>query len=140
GLLVEEGGRPAVYVHLVPSGQPIDPVQENLAQECAAVVDDGPAAYVWATNGPANYYFSWLTEVAISELPPREQWAREVGLAQRAARPKADPVQYKRLQDEFDRLHEHIYAARENVNNANDIIYELCKCIFLKVHLEHHPD
>jgi len=141
GMVVMEEDHPAVFIHLLGAGQPIDAIQETLAQECGAAVDGGPADYVWATNGEADYFFSWLAEVAISELPSRAKWAAEVGLAPRATiRPKADPAQYKRLQDDFDRLHEYIYAARDNVNNANDIIYEICKFIFLKVHLERHPD
>jgi type I restriction enzyme M protein len=54
--------------------------------------------------------------------------------------PKADPAKFKELQREFDELHERIYAAREPIDGSNDLTAQLCKCIFLKMHLERNPD
>lgn len=44
------------------------------------------------------------------------------------------------MQTEFDDLHEKIYAAREPIDGSNDLTAQLCKLIFLKMHLERHPD
>jgi type I restriction enzyme M protein len=143
-LLVVDEGRPALFVHLVPPGEPINARQQDLAQMCAAEVDGGPADYVWATNNPdvaSGYFFSWLEDREISELPTRQRWQENVvRAAGRPRRTAGSAEEYNTLQKEFDDLHEHIYAARENVNSKNDITYELCKCIFLKMHLERDPD
>ncbi|MGE5389789.1 MAG: HsdM family class I SAM-dependent methyltransferase [Deltaproteobacteria bacterium] len=140
GLLVMEDGHPAVYVYLLEAGRPIDPEEENLAQLYGSQVEEGPADYVWAANGEMDYFFSWLDENQMSELPSREEWesSRSPGSKVRAI--KTDPVRYRTLQKEFDDLHEYIYAARENVNSKNDITYDLCKFIFMKYHLEKNRD
>ena len=52
----------------------------------------------------------------------------------------ADPFRFKALQTEFDELHERIYATREPIDGSNDLTAQLCKLIFLKMHLERHPD
>jgi type I restriction enzyme M protein len=143
-LLCVEQGRPALIVHLVVPGEPIDARQQDLAQMCAAEVDGGPADYVWATNNPdpaSGYFFSWLEDREISELPTRQRWQENVARAvSRPQRRAGSAEEYNTLQKEFDDLHEYIYAARENVNSKNDITYELCKCIFLKMHLERDPN
>lgn len=143
-LLCAEQGRPALFVHLVAPGEPIDARQQDLAQMCAADVDGGPADYVWATNNPditSGYFFSWLEDREISELPTRQLWQESVArIAGRPRRSAGSAEEYNTLQKEFDDLHEYIYAARENVNSKNDITYELCKCIFLKMHLERDPN
>src|SRR5262249_7801942 len=56
------------------------------------------------------------------------------------ARPKADPIRFKELRHEFDELHEQVYASREPIDGSNDLTAQLCKCIFLKMHLERHRD
>lgn len=141
GLLVTEGGKPVIFVYLVDADQPVGPEEETLAQLYGSQLDSGVADYVWATNGKMDYYFSWIEETQLIELPNREQWLKKTGGADKfVVYPKTDPQQYKKLQKEFDDLHEYIYAARENVNGKNDIIYELCKLIFLKVHLEKNRD
>ena len=46
----------------------------------------------------------------------------------------ADPnllKRYETLQRRFDAIHEHIYANRENVNNSNEAIDELCKLVYM---------
>lgn len=141
GLLVLEQGRPVVFVYLVDPEKPVGPEEETLAQLYGSQLENGVADYIWATNGDIDYYFSWLEDRQISELPGKEQWQTAVKTIQKAgAIPKSDPQRYKKLQKEFDDLHEFIYAARDNVNSKNDITYELCKCIFLKVHLEKNRD
>ena len=144
GLVVLEGNRPAIYVSLIPEGEPITPEKQNLAELAASQLPQGTADFVWATNSADlndGYFFSWLDERQVSGLPNRAKW-QEVTAKHKAGPAKAavSASDYKVLQREFDDLHEYIYAARENVNGKNDITYELCKCIFLKMHLEQHPD
>ncbi len=115
-----------------------------MAELCASQLDEGTADFVWATNVAdvtVGYFFSWLDERPVSELPTRDKWAKRVSaIGPVSKRKPAAASDYKVLQHEFDELHEYIYAARENVNSKNDITYELCKIIFLKMHLERHPD
>lgn len=144
GLVVYEHERPAVFVYLVPPGQPITPEQQNLAELTASQLPQGVADFVWATNSAdptEGYFFSWVDERQMSTLPAKGAWQElTAGRSASAAKAGTSASDYKVLQKEFDDLHEYIYAARENVNGKNDITYELCKCIFLKMHLERHPD
>ncbi|AUB82274.1 HsdM family class I SAM-dependent methyltransferase [Candidatus Thiodictyon syntrophicum] len=59
---------------------------------------------------------------------------------EKGRRTRADAAGFKHLQSEFDQLHEQIYAAREPIDSSNDLTAQLCKCIFLKMHMERHPD
>lgn len=144
GLVVLEGERPAIFVALIPPGEPITPEKQNLAELTASQLPQGTADFVWATNSADladGYFFNWLEERQVSGLPSRAIWQELVAKSQAGpAKVAASASDYKVLQKEFDDLHEYIYAARENVNGKNDITYELCKCIFLKMHLEQHPD
>lgn len=144
GLVVVENDRPAVFVSLIPPGEPITPEKQNLAELTASQLTQGTADFVWATNTADladGYFFSWLEERQVSGLPTRAKWQELVAKSKAGpAKAAASASDYKVLQKEFDDLHEYIYAARENVNGKNDITYELCKCIFLKMHLEQHPD
>jgi len=144
GLVAIEDDRPALFVHLVRPGEAIDAEQRNLAELCGSQLDQGTADFVWATNVAdvsSGHFFSWLEERPVSELPTREKWLELVAKSEGGKKRKTAAVaDYKVLQHEFDNLHEYIYAARENVNSKNDITYELCKCIFLKMHVERNPD
>ena len=144
GLVVLEGDRPAIFISLIPPGEPITPEKQNLAELAASQLPQGTADFVWATNSADladGYFFSWLEERQVSGLPTRAKWQELVAKSKAGpARAASSASDYKVLQKEFDDLHEYIYAARENVNGKNDITYELCKCIFLKMHLEQHPD
>lgn len=133
--------RPVILVWAPEDSGPIRPVDQEFAQELGASIESGPADYVWATStGTAGegYIFSWLPdqECQVSELPT----ADAAPSGERGRRPKADPVGFKQLQSEFNQLHELIYETREDVTSANEITVELCKCIFLKIHLERDPD
>src|SRR5262249_53037679 len=47
---------------------------------------------------------------------------------------KTDPrisAAYENLQQQFDNIHEHIYATRENVSSSNEAIDELCKLVYM---------
>lgn len=139
------GGKPVVLIYVPQPDGPITQAVEELAIELAASVERGPADYVWATtNGVLGegYMYSWSPgkECQVSYIPTYQEWRKESNAAAPKARLKADPARTKQLQREFDDLHERIYSAREPVNGSNDLIEQLCKCIFLKMHSERHPD
>jgi type I restriction enzyme M protein len=133
--------RPVVLAWAPEQAGPISPVDQEYAQELAASIPNGPADYVWATSTgqPGDgYIFSWLPEkeCQVSELPS----AQAAPEGQKGRRTRADAAGFKQLQSDFDLLHEQIYAAREPVDSSNDLTAQLCKCIFLKMHLERDPD
>lgn len=135
------GEHPAVLVYIPEDSGPITSVTEEFATQLGAVVENGPADYVWATcTGEAGdgFIYSWLPdkECQVSSIPPFSRGAVEVKVDSLRSRPKADPARFKALHSELDSLHERIYAAREPVDGTNDIIAQICKCIFLKMHLE----
>jgi hypothetical protein len=122
----------------------ISPSAEELAIQLGAVVDGGPADYVWATASGQlgdGFIYSWLPdkECQVSRLPALSELAK-TGAAAARTRPRADPIRFKELQREFDQLHEQVYASREPIDGSNDLTAQLCKCIFLKMHLERHRD
>ncbi len=133
--------RPVILVWAPEEEGPIKPADQEYAQELAASIDNGPADYIWATSTGAadeGYIFSWLPdrECQVSELPA----AKAAPGGEKGRKTRADAAGFKQLQSEFDRLHEQIYAAREPVDSSNDLTAQLCKCIFLKMHMERHPD
>jgi type I restriction enzyme M protein len=133
--------RPVIIAWSPEADGPITPADQEFAQELAASIDNGPADYIWATSTGAEgdgYIFSWLPdkECQVSELPAAE--AAPGG--EKGRKKHADAMGFKQLQTEFDQLHEQIYAAREPVDSSNDLTAQLCKCIFLKMHMERHPD
>ena len=71
GVVAIEDGRPALFVHLVKPGEPIDAEQRNLAELCGSQLDQGTADFVWATNTADvsfGHFFSWLEDRPVSEL------------------------------------------------------------------------
>ena len=137
-------GRPVVLIYVPEQQGPIAPATQELAIQLAAILEGGPADYVWATTSGKlgdGFIYSWLPdqECQISAIPAASELGRS-GPARTRARPVADPVRFKQLQHEFDQLHEQVYAAREPVDGSNDLTAQLCKCIFLKMHLERHPE
>jgi len=141
--LADVDGAPQVLIFVPESLDSISPADEELSIELAASVENGPANYVWATtSGTLNsgYIYSWLPddECQVSEIPNADAAPATDKTAKRTV--SADPLRFKELQREFDQLHEAIYASREPVDGSNDLTAQLCKLIFLKMHLEHHPD
>lgn len=133
--------RPVVLVWTPEHEGPVNPADQEFAQELAASINNGPADFIWVTSTGVvgeGYIFSWLPEkeCQVSELPP----ATAAPKGEKGRMTRADAVGFKQLQSEFDRLHEQIYAAREPVDSSNDLTAQLCKCIFLKMHMERHPD
>jgi type I restriction enzyme M protein len=144
-VIASKDGRPIVLVYIPEKLGPITAAEEEMVIQLGAVADNGPADYVWATStGKLNegYMYSWLPEkeCQISSIPSFTEIGAFPDVARKGMRPKADPIKFKELQHEFDDLHEKIYASREPVDGANDLIAQICKCIFLKMHLERNPD
>ena len=134
-----------VLVYVPENMEPISAAEEELATELGAVVEKGPADYVWATTKGIigeGYMYSWLPnkDCQVSSIPAFSEYSETSEKGLKRIKPKLDPVRFKGLQHEFDELHERIYAMREPVDGANDIIAQICKCIFLKMHLEKYPD
>ena len=144
-LLAVIESRPAVLVYSPGTNEAISAAEQEFAQQLAAVVENGPADYVWATNDGRlgdGYFYSWLPgkECQVSALPSIKEYSAAGVSAEEKARPKADPTRFKELQREFDDLHERIYAGREPIDGSNDLTAQLCKCIFLKMHLERNRE
>lgn len=136
--------RPAVLVYVPDHDGPVNPTDEEMAVQLAAVVAEGPADYAWSTTSgklAEGYIYSWLPEkeCQVSEIPAAAETKAKGRKSGRAA-VSADPVRFKELHSEFDDLHEQIYAAREPIDGSNDLTAQLCKLIFLKMHLERHRD
>jgi type I restriction enzyme M protein len=144
--VVRLNGRPVLLVYAPSDGSVVTPAAEEIAVQLGGIVAGGPADYVWATTSGElgqGFMYCWLRdkECQVSRLPARHEVLAESGPAvARQVRPKGDPARFKQLQQDFDGLHERIYAAREPTGGSNDLTAELCKCIFLKMHFERHRD
>ena len=135
--------RPVVVVFVPEQLDAVRPADEELATQLGAVVDDGPADYAWATvtgKKDDGFIYCWRPEqeCPVSAIPAAD--ALPAAAKQDARHVSADPVRFKELQTEFDSLHERIYAAREPIDGSNDLTAQLCKLIFLKMHLERNRD
>lgn len=142
-LIARLGAHPVILVFSPPPEEGLSAATQELAIQLGAVVENGPADYVWLTQSGEvgdGFIYAWLPgkECQVSSLPLRAEYDRSAGRAPRLT--KADPARFKELQHEFDDLHEFIYALREPVDGSNDLTAQLCKCIFLKMHLERRPD
>jgi type I restriction enzyme M protein len=145
-VIARSGKRPVIVAYVPEDPSSVSPADEEMAVQLGAVVADGPADYVWATTTGKRgdgYMYSWLPdqECQVSEIPTSESVKAKTG-GKRASRTavSADPIRFKELQHEFDALHEQVYASREPVDGSNDLTAQLCKLIFLKMHLERHRD
>lgn len=144
-VVARKGKRPIIVAYVPEDLESITPADEEMAIQLGAVVEDGPADYVWATvNGKKGegYMYSWLPEqeCQVSEIPVASSLKDIKGKRASRASLSADPAKFKELQHEFDELHEQVYASREPVDGSNDLTSQLCKLIFLKMHLERHRD
>lgn len=140
-LLAMVDGKPTVLAWVPDDDGPVSPANQEYVQELSTATEEGLPAYVWATStGELNdgFIYSWLPDkdCEVSEVPAQE--AAVPGGAKGHRR--GDAAGFKQLQADFDRLHEYIYAAREPVDSSNDLTAQLCKCMFLKMHIERHPD
>lgn len=143
--IATNNGRPVVLLFVPEHSGALSPADEEIAVQLGAVVDNGPVDYVWATttgNLNEGFMYSWLPdkECQISEIPAASAIQATARKGSTTRTVSADPIRFKELQREFDALHEQIYASREPVDGSNDLTAQLCKLIFLKMHLERHRD
>src|SRR4051812_47868908 len=107
--IAQRRGHPIVLVYVPERLGPIAPETQELAIQLGAIVDGGPADYVWATATGRlgdGFIYSWLPdkECQVSSIPPASEIPKSSPAAARI-RPAADPVRFKELQHEFDELH-----------------------------------
>lgn len=147
-LVAFEGDDPVVLCYPVDVGRVDDPVFQEAAkfQACTIVTGERTAQFVWVSDGVADYFFDIGRNTAIPTLPAKADWrkeAREAISTSRRVRLQAEAREFDRyanLQRKFDQLHEEIYKKRAGVSTTNEIIDEIGKIIFLKIHSERHPD
>jgi len=116
---------------------PQKPMDEHQGQRAviAAMTTCGksPPPYVHVTNGPNSSTFHLTPEGdrPLAEIPPAEQAKTESQVVISAKTDENVLAAYENLQQQFDNIHEHIYATRENVNSSNEAIDELCKLVYM---------
>ena len=94
---------------------------------------DAPPPYVHVTNGPDSSTFQLTDEGerALAELPNEESAKAAPEIKFTAKTDESVLNAYENLQQQFDNIHEHIYATRENVSSSNEAIDELCKIVYM---------
>ncbi len=132
------------------------PVDTGLAQY-VAVQDDGVfwsrligdgriAHFVWVSDGDVDYFFDNQRNTSIAELPEKADWRsvvrgmsddRKKKIIERST--EYAKGNWREVQRQFDQLHEKLYP-KGGISTANDAIDEICRLMFLKIHLECHPD
>jgi type I restriction enzyme M protein len=134
GWLFQANGKPELLLCAVEPEKSIDEHQGQLAVLAALTTcGDNPPPYVHVTNGPNSSTFHLTSEGdrPLSELPPAEQAKVESKLTISAKTDEKTLAAYENLQQQFDNIHEHIYATRENVSSSNEAIDELCKLVYM---------
>jgi len=132
--LFQANGKPQLLLCAVEPDKPIDEHQGQLAV-LAALTTCGEAAppYVHVTNGPNSSTFRLTAEGdrPVAEVPPAEEAKSDAKLVISAKTDQSMLDAYEKLQQQFDNIHEHIYATRENVSSSNEAIDELCKLVYM---------
>lgn len=125
---------PSLLLLAVDPDKSIDEHQGQLAVLAALTTcGDNPPPYVHVTNGPNSSTFHLTSEGdrPLAEVPPAEQAKAESKLVISAKTDEKSLAAYENLQQQFDNIHEHIYATRENVSSSNEAIDELCKLVYM---------
>ena len=131
------------------------PVGDGLAQK-VAIQDEGVfwsrlvegdriAQFVWVSDGEFDYFFDNNKNTSIAELPEQDSWhdvvrgisddrkKHLIELSQEFARGN-----WRYIQRKFDDLHERLYPSG-GFSSANEAIDEICRIMFMKIHLERYP-
>lgn len=124
---------PSLLLLAVDPEKSIDEHQGQLAVLAALTTCDPPPPFVHVTNGPNSSTFHLTSEGdrPLAEVPPAEQAKAESKLVISAKTDEKSLAAYENLQQQFDNIHEHIYATRENVSSSNEAIDELCKLVYM---------
>ena len=135
GYLFEDtNGNPLLLLCAVDPDVKIDQHQNELAVLAGLTTcGETPPPFVHITNGTdvSTFKLTKEGERAVSEVPTADEAAQKAEVRFAKA---ADPSllkRYESLQQQFDAIHEHIYATRENVNSSNEAIDELCKLVYM---------
>lgn len=132
--LFQANGKPELLLCAVDPETAIDEHQGQLAVLAGLTTcGDTPPPYVHVTNGTASSTFHLTNEGErpLAEVPSAEQAQAETTLVFSAKTDATILTAYERLQQQFDNIHEHIYATRENVSSSNEAIDELCKLVYM---------
>jgi type I restriction enzyme M protein len=131
------------------------PVGEGLAQK-VAIQDEGVfwsrlvegdriAYFVWVSDGKFDYYFDNNKNTSIAELPEEDVWRDVVrGISDDRKKHLIELSQefargnWRYIQRKFDDLHERLYPSG-GFSSANEAIDEICRIMFMKIHLERYP-
>jgi type I restriction enzyme M protein len=127
-------GKPQLLLCAIEPGKAIDQHQGQLAVLAALTTcGETPPPYVLVTNGTNSSAFHLTAEGErpLAEVPFAEQVKAEVPVRFTAQADAEALSRYESLQRQFDRIHEHIYATRENVSSSNEAIDELCKLVHM---------
>lgn len=146
-LVAFDGQAPVVLCYPVDRGRVGDPIPQEAAKFQAYGIGPGqPASFAWVSDGEADYIYDIGRDTALSKLPPFTEWRgaiRETVSTTRQTRMVEEGRRfdyYADLQKKLNQLHEEIYKKRAGVSTTNEVIDEVGKIIFLKVHSERHPD
>ena len=146
-LVAFDGHEPVVLCYPVDRGRSGDPILQEAAKfQASAIGPDQSAQFVWVSDGESDYFYDLGRDTAISKLPVCTDWrgeAREIISTTRRTRMVEEGRRfdyYADLQQKLNQLHEEIYKKRAGVSTTNEVIDEVGKIVFLKVHSERHPD
>jgi len=134
GWLFQANGKAELLLCAVDPETSIDEHQGQLAVLAALTTcGDNPPPYVHVTNGPNSSTFHLTSEGdrPLAEVPSAEQAKAEAKVVISAKTDEKVLAAYENLQQQFDNIHEHIYATRENVSSSNEAIDELCKLVYM---------
>lgn len=146
-LIAFDSSEPVVLCYPVDRGRSGDPILQEAAKfQASAIGPDQSAQFVWVSDGESDYFYDLGQGTAISRLPARADRrgeARETMSTTRRTRMVEKGRRfdyYADLQQKLNQLHEEIYKKRAGVSTTNEVIDEVGKIIFLKIHSERHPD
>jgi type I restriction enzyme M protein len=134
GWLFKAGTKPALLLCAVDPEKPIDEHQGQLAVLAGLTTcGNTPPPYVHVTNGPnsSTFHLTPEGERPLAEVPSADQAKADAKVVISAKTDEKVLAAYENLQQQFDNIHEHIYATRENVSSSNEAIDELCKLVYM---------
>jgi type I restriction enzyme M protein len=132
--LFQNNAKPDLLLCAIDLEKPVDEHQGQLAVLAGLTTCGGnPPPYVHVTNGPNSSTFQLTSEGErpLAEVPDAEQAKAATQLEISAKTDEGVLAAYENLQQQFDNIHEHIYATRENVSSSNEAIDELCKLVYM---------
>lgn len=132
--LFQVNGKPDLLLCAVDPDKSIDEHQGQLAVLAALTTcGETPPPYVHVTNGTnaSTFHLTNEGERPLAEVPDAAQARSETTVVFSAKTDRSLLTAYERLQQQFDNIHEHIYATRENVSSSNEAIDELCKLVYM---------